>query len=137
MMLAQGSGVIVHVTSIQREMPLYEATLAYAAAKAALGNYSKGLAKEVGPKGIRVVMVSPGWVETEAAAALVERLAKETGADYASARANLMQSIGGIPISRPNQPREVAELIAFLASPRAATITGVEYRIDGGSVPVI
>jgi NAD(P)-dependent dehydrogenase (short-subunit alcohol dehydrogenase family) len=53
MMLAQGSGVIVHVTSIQREVPLYEATLAYAMAKAALGNYSKGLAKEVGPKGIR------------------------------------------------------------------------------------
>jgi NAD(P)-dependent dehydrogenase (short-subunit alcohol dehydrogenase family) len=82
-------------------------------------------------------MVSPGWVETEAAVALVERLAEETGADYATARANLMQSIGGIPIGRPNQPREVAELIAFLASPRAATITGVEYRIDGGSVPVI
>jgi NAD(P)-dependent dehydrogenase (short-subunit alcohol dehydrogenase family) len=116
---------------------LYEATLAYAAAKAALGNYSKGLAKEVGPKGIRVVMVSPGWVETEAAVALVERLAEETGADYATARANLMQSIGGISIGRPNQPREVAELITFLASPRAATITGVEYRIDGGSVPVI
>jgi NAD(P)-dependent dehydrogenase (short-subunit alcohol dehydrogenase family) len=50
--LAQGSGVIVHVTSIQREVPLYEATLAYAAAKAALGNYSR-LAKEVGPKGIK------------------------------------------------------------------------------------
>jgi NAD(P)-dependent dehydrogenase (short-subunit alcohol dehydrogenase family) len=137
MMLAQGSGVIVHVTSIQREVPLYEATMAYAAAKAALGNYSKGLAKEVGPKGVRVVMVSPGWVETEAAVALVERLAEESGADYATARANLMQSIGGIPIGRPNQPREVADLIAFLASPRAATITGVEYRIDGGSVPVI
>jgi NAD(P)-dependent dehydrogenase (short-subunit alcohol dehydrogenase family) len=137
MMLAQGSGVIVHVTSIQREVPLYEATMAYAAAKAALGNYSKGLAKEVGPKGVRVVMVSPGWVETEAAVALVERLAEESGADYATARANLMLSIGGIPIGRPNQPREVADLIAFLASPRAATITGVEYRIDGGSVPVI
>jgi NAD(P)-dependent dehydrogenase (short-subunit alcohol dehydrogenase family) len=76
-------------------------------------------------------------VETEAAVALVERLAEETGADYATARANLMQSIGGIPIGRPNQPREVAELIAFLASPRAATITGVEYRIDGGWAPVI
>ena len=82
-------------------------------------------------------MVSPGWVETEAAVALVERLAEETGADYATARANLIQSIGGIPIGRPNQPREVAELIAFLASPHAVTITGVKYRIDGGSVPVI
>ena len=55
-------------------MPLPEATLAYAAAKAALSNYSKGLSKEVSPKGIRVVRVSPGWVETEAAVRLVNRL---------------------------------------------------------------
>jgi NAD(P)-dependent dehydrogenase (short-subunit alcohol dehydrogenase family) len=66
MMIAQGSGVTVHVTSIQRVMPLPEAALAYAAAKAALANYSKGLSKEVSPKGIRVVQVSPGWTETEA-----------------------------------------------------------------------
>src|SRR5262245_55137413 len=56
-MLAQGSGVIVHITSIQRQLPLPDATLAYAAAKAALANYSKGLSKEVSPKGVRVVRV--------------------------------------------------------------------------------
>jgi NAD(P)-dependent dehydrogenase (short-subunit alcohol dehydrogenase family) len=49
-MLAQGSGVIIHVSSIQRTLPLFEATLAYAAAKAALTNYSKGLSKEVSPR---------------------------------------------------------------------------------------
>jgi NAD(P)-dependent dehydrogenase (short-subunit alcohol dehydrogenase family) len=70
-MLGQGSGVIIHITSIQRQLPLPESTLAYAAAKAALSNYSKGLSKEVGPKGIRVVRVSPGWVETEAAGRLL------------------------------------------------------------------
>ena len=64
-----GRGVIIHVTSIQRQMPLPDATLAYAAAKAALSNYSKGLSKEVSPKGIRVIRVSPGWVETDAAVA--------------------------------------------------------------------
>ncbi len=74
-MLKQGSGVIIHVTSIQSVMPLHDATLAYAAAKAALANYSKGLSKEVSPKGIRVVRVSPGWVETEAAVGLVNELA--------------------------------------------------------------
>jgi NAD(P)-dependent dehydrogenase (short-subunit alcohol dehydrogenase family) len=58
-MLAQGSGVIIHITSIQRQLPLAEATIAYAAAKAALSNYSKGLSKEVSPKGIRVVRVLP------------------------------------------------------------------------------
>lgn len=136
-MLGQGSGVIIHVTSIQRVMPLPEATIAYAAAKAALANYSKGLSKEVSPKGIRVVQVSPGWVETEAAVGLVNALAANKGTDYEGARKALMDSLGGIPIGRPAQPREVADLIAFLASPRAASITGTEYVIDGGTVPTV
>ncbi|MGB2900188.1 MAG: SDR family oxidoreductase [Candidatus Acidiferrum sp.] len=137
MMLDQGSGVIIHITSIQRVMPLHEATIAYAAAKAALANYSKGLSKEVSPKGIRVVQVSPGWVETEAAVGLVKELAANKGTDYEGARQALMDSLGGIPIGRPAQPREVADLVAFLASSRAASITGAEYVIDGGTVPTV
>jgi len=134
-MIAQGSGVIIHVTSIQRVLPLPEATLAYAAAKAALANYSKGLSKEVSPRGVRVVRVSPGWVETEAAVDLVKELATKSGTDYEGARRSLMDSLGGIPIGRPATPKEVADLVVFLASPRAASITGTEYVIDGGTVP--
>jgi NAD(P)-dependent dehydrogenase (short-subunit alcohol dehydrogenase family) len=136
-MLDQSSGVIVHITSIQRQLPLPESTLAYAAAKAALSNYSKGLSKEVSPKGIRVVRVSPGWVETEAAVRLVERLAKADGTDYRAAQGGLMNSLGGIPIGRPTKPREVADLVSFLVSPRAGAITGTEYVIDGGTVPTV
>lgn len=135
MMLAQGSGVIVHVTSIQRELPLPDATIAYAAAKAALSNYSKGLSKEVSPKGVRVVRVSPGWVETEAAVGLVREIARQKDTDYAGAQKLLMASLGGIPIGRPAKPREVADLIAFLVSPQAGSITGTEFVIDGGTVP--
>ena len=137
MMLARGSGVIVHVTSIQREMPLPDATIAYAAAKAALSNYSKGLSKEVSPKGVRVVRVSPGWVETEAAVGLVQEIARHSKTDYAGAQKQLMSSLGGIPIGRPAKPREVADLIAFLVSPQAGSITGTEYVIDGGTVPTV
>src|SRR4030095_9805485 len=103
-MLKQGSGVIVHVSSIQRTLPLPEATLAYAAAKAALTNYSKGLSKEVSPRGIRVNSVAPGFTETEAATRLIERLAAQAGTDTTLARQNLMNSLGGIPLGRPNQP---------------------------------
>ena len=116
-------------------LPLPESTTAYAAAKAALSTYSKSLSKEVTPKGIRVVRVSPGWVETEAAVALAERLAEQAGTDYEGGRQIIMQSLGGIPLGRPAKPREVADLIAFLVSPRAAAITGTEYVIDGGTVP--
>src|SRR5437016_13103597 len=80
-MLKQRSGVIVHVSSIQRTLPLFEATLGYAAAKAALTNYSKGLSKEVSPHGIRVNSVAPGFTDTKAAEALIERLAAEAGTD--------------------------------------------------------
>jgi hypothetical protein len=136
-MIAQGSGVIVHVTSIQSRLPLPDATIAYAAAKAALANYSKALSKEVSPKGVRVLRVSPGWVETDGAVGLVNELAMKRGTDYDGARKRLMDSLGGIPIGRPAKPTEVADLVAFLASPRAASITGTEYVIDGGTVPTV
>ena len=135
LMIAQGSGVIIHVTSIQHELPLPESTTAYAAAKAALSTYSKSLSKEVTPKGIRVVRVSPGWVETEAAVNLASRLADQAGTDYEGGKQIIMNSLGGIPLGRPAKPEEVADLIAFLVSPRAASITGTEYVIDGGTVP--
>jgi NAD(P)-dependent dehydrogenase (short-subunit alcohol dehydrogenase family) len=134
-MIEQGSGVIIHITSIQRQLPLPEATIAYAAAKAALSNYSKGLSKEVSPKGVRVVRVSPGWVETDGAVGLVDEIARQNRTDYEGARKIVMDSLGGIPIGRPAKPKEVADLVAFLASPRAASITGTEYVIDGGTVP--
>jgi NAD(P)-dependent dehydrogenase (short-subunit alcohol dehydrogenase family) len=136
-MVAQGYGVVIHVTSIQRVLPLYESTIAYAAAKAALGAYSKALSNEVGPAGIRVLRVSPGFTETDAATRMIERLAAADGTNVDAARKALMQSLGGIPIGRPNTPQEVADLIAFVASDRAGALHGAEYVIDGGTVPTV
>lgn len=136
-MCAKGAGVIVHITSIQRTLPLYESTLAYAAAKAALRNYSKGLANEFGPRGVRINTVAPGFIETTAAAGMIQRLASHEDISVDAARERLMASLGGIPLGRPGKPDEVAELVAFLASHRAASIHGSEYVIDGGTIPTV
>lgn len=136
-MIARHKGAIVHVTSIQRRLPLHEATLGYASAKAALTTYSKGLAQEVGPQGIRVNTVSPGFIQTESAEALVTRIADGSGITHEAALHQLMDSLGGIPIGRPALPEEVAELVAFLVSDRAASIHGAEHVIDGGTTPTI
>ena len=91
--------------------------------------------QEVTPQGVRVVRVSPGWVETEAAVDFLGGIAAKAGTDYEGARRMVMEALGGIPLGRPAQPSEVADLIAFLVSPRAASVSGSEHVIDGGTVP--
>jgi NAD(P)-dependent dehydrogenase (short-subunit alcohol dehydrogenase family) len=136
-MIERGAGAVVHVTSIQSVLPLPESTTAYAAAKAALRTYSKSVSKELGPKGVRVNVVSPGWIMTEASEELLKRLQAATGGTIEQARQSVLDGLGGIPIGRPADPHEVADLIAYLASDRAAAIHGAEFVIDGGTVPTV
>ncbi|AIQ47747.1 short-chain dehydrogenase [Paenibacillus sp. FSL R7-0273] len=135
-MAKQQSGVIVHISSIQRKLPGIM-TMPYSAAKAALVNYSKNLATQFGPKGIRINALAPGFTETESAERLIGRMAEQAGTDYTAARQQLMNELGGIPLGRPARPEEVAELAAFLASDRASYITGCEYVIDGGTIRTV
>jgi NAD(P)-dependent dehydrogenase (short-subunit alcohol dehydrogenase family) len=136
-MIERKSGVVIHISSIQHRLPLYDATLAYAAAKGALRTYSKGLANEVGPKGVRINMISPGFIETSGAHDMIVQIARSSGISEDAARQKLVNMIGGIPVGRPGRPEEVAELVAFLVSDRAASIHGTDYIIDGGTIPTV
>ena len=136
-MLTRGAGVVVHVTSIQSVLPLPGSTTGYAAAKAALRTYSKSLSKELGPKGVRVNAVSPGWIMTEATGDFLETLRAANGGTIEDARRSVLDALGGISIGRGAEPEEVADLIAYLAADRAAAIHGAEFVIDGGTIRTV
>jgi NAD(P)-dependent dehydrogenase (short-subunit alcohol dehydrogenase family) len=85
------------------------------------------------PNGIRVNSVCPGFIETEAAAAFVSEHAEALQISMDAARAQVIKSIGGIPLGGAGDPTDVGDLVAFLASDHARYLTGAEFLIDGGS----
>jgi NAD(P)-dependent dehydrogenase (short-subunit alcohol dehydrogenase family) len=136
-MIAQKSGVIIHISSTSGQFPIWESTLAYSSAKAALNAYSKSLSDEVAPQGVRVVTVSPGLNKTEAMSTFLNDLAQSAGISMEQMTQNLFNRVGGVPLGRMAEPAETAELIHFLVSPKASYITGANYFIDGGNFPVV
>jgi NAD(P)-dependent dehydrogenase (short-subunit alcohol dehydrogenase family) len=134
-MIERRSGVVIHISSIAHRMPFSNSTLAYASAKGALSTYSKGLARGVAKDGVRVAMISPGFIETSGAHGMIMDIAKGTGISEDAARQQIMNMLGGIPVGRPGRPEEVAELACFLASDRAGFVIGVDYILDGGTMP--
>ena len=136
-MIEAGEGVIIHISSINSQLPLWEANMPYGVAKAALNNYSKGLSNELGSKGIRVLTVSPGPVKTGAMQAFLGDFANALGKTVEEATQVMMDNIGGIPMGKMAEPEDIAEFIGFLVSPAAAYLTGANYVIDGGTIPVV
>jgi NAD(P)-dependent dehydrogenase (short-subunit alcohol dehydrogenase family) len=135
-MVTRGNGAVIHVSSLSRSWPSPN-RVPYSAAKAALTLYSKGLASEVAPQGVRVNCVTLGFTESDWGRSFVTGIAERAGVGYAEGRQMLMDELGGIPLGRPVQPAEVAELVAFLVSDRASATVGAEYVIDGGLRPTV
>ena len=136
-MLERKHGVVIHIGSIAHIMPPSQSTLAYASAKGALRTYSKGLSRAVATGGVRVNMVSPGFIETSGAHGMITEIQQNRHISEDAARQYVMNMIGGIPVGRPGRPEEVAELVAFLASDRSGYIVGVDYLLDGGTIPTV
>ena len=135
-LLEQRSGTIVHVSSLQWKRP-HPSSPAYGPAKAALTCYSKVLAEEFGPMGIRVNTVTPGYIATSGAEGRIRRIMDDAGISRDEAEAELLATIGGVPLGRAGTAAEVAQLVAFLVSDAAAYISGSEYVIDGGNNRVL
>jgi NAD(P)-dependent dehydrogenase (short-subunit alcohol dehydrogenase family) len=136
-MVAQGSGAIVNIASVNSFFQPDAGTIDYGGAKAAVVNVSKALAQEFGPNGIRVNCVSPGPVSTDlwlGEHGVAATVAQATGVDAETARKTVVAGIGGFATGRFTTPEEVASLVAFLASERTANVTGVNYIIDGGLI---
>jgi NAD(P)-dependent dehydrogenase (short-subunit alcohol dehydrogenase family) len=135
-MIAQGGGgSIVHVGSGAARLPR-PASLPYTAAKAALTAYSKGLAKDIGRHGIRVNIVLPGLIRTEALEGRLALLAEQTGAEPEAVLGRTVAALD-IPLARAGVADDVAQLIAFLAAPGAAYLTGSQFTVDGGALPTV
>jgi NAD(P)-dependent dehydrogenase (short-subunit alcohol dehydrogenase family) len=132
-MVERGRGVIVNVSSVNARLP-DPLVIDYSAAKAALANFSKSLSKEVGPHGIRIADVAPGPVSTDLWLG-DGGVAQTVGASSGLAPGDVAAgAVAGTATGRFTDPREVADLVLFLASDRAANITGTSVGIDGGLV---
>jgi NAD(P)-dependent dehydrogenase (short-subunit alcohol dehydrogenase family) len=131
---ARGGGTIVSINSVNATLadPL---VIDYCTAKAAVASFSKSLAKEVAPLGIRVNTVSPGPVATDlwlGGGGVAEAVAQAVGGEAKDVAAG---AAGQSPTGRFTQPTEVADLVVLLASGRAGNVTGADFVIDGGLIP--
>ncbi|AWH85505.1 short-chain dehydrogenase [Flavobacterium album] len=135
-MIEQKSGVIINISTGAARQPIWDMTMSYSSAKAALNVYSKALANELGPKGIRVNIVSPGVVKTPLMLEFIENIAKTSNSTTDDAFKVIMDKVN-VPLGRMAESEEIAKLVAFLASPDAKYITGSNYFIDGGASPTV
>jgi NAD(P)-dependent dehydrogenase (short-subunit alcohol dehydrogenase family) len=123
----EGPGAIVNISSLSSHTPT-PAIAHYAAAKAALRSYSKALATELAPRGVRVNSVTPGSIDTQGGGSV-----RQAVADHLGIAVDAINHRN--PLGRIGTAEDVAELVGFLVSDRASWITGSDFVVDGGEEP--
>jgi 3-oxoacyl-[acyl-carrier protein] reductase len=131
-MLERGTGSIVNFSSTAGWNGLPRKAH-YVSAKAALRAFTKVVALETGPKGIRCNCLVPGGIETELWVNWGKRLSAEQGITYDEWKKNALE---GVPLRAISQPSDIANLALFLASDESRTITGQSINCDAGGVMV-
>ncbi len=129
-MLERNSGSIVFIGSVTGKRPFKNKT-AYAASKLGLVGLMRTLALEVAPRGIRVNLISPGFVAGPRLDGIIERVAETENTEVEEARVKMREMI---PTAEFVSPENIAEGVLFLASDRSAGITGDDLNISGGLV---
>ena len=128
-MKERGWGRIVNVSSFGVKKPVPNLTLSNSIRMAVLG-WAKTLANQVGPEGITVNTVCPGWTRTARVHKLLAEQSAQSGKSEAEIEAGLVQNI---PLRRAGEPEDVANLVVFLASEAAGYMTGTAIAVDGGA----
>ncbi len=136
LLLEGGGGSIVNISSVNARMPFHVAPH-YGAAKAAMTNVAKSLSEEFAPQGVRVNTVSPGPVDTplwQVDGGMGELLAGVAGVERGDVMTAVLPSMLSLTTGRVAEAQEVAQLVAFLASPLSASTTGSDFVIDSGAL---
>lgn len=133
--LVAGGGGTVVTTSAYSIHAYHPARLPYMVMKTGVAAFTKTIAKEFGPRGVRANCVCPGAIETEGLASVRRQVAEARGVPPEGVLERMMVEEWhmNVALGRPGRPEEVGELMAFLASPRAGYLTGAVINIDGGT----
>lgn len=132
-MRAAGYGRIINIISTSVKAPIPGLGVSNTV-RGAVAQWAKTLANELGPDGITVNNVLPGFTDTERLASLIRARAEKTGTTPAAVAEEMRRSV---PLGRFGSAEEVAAAVAFLASPAAAYISGINLPVDGGRTPAL